>query len=268
MTVLQALLLGIVQGLTEFLPVSSSGHLVLLQNLFNIDLSGMDMFFDIILHIGTLFAVCAVYWKDILNLFKRPWTKLWYLVFASIPAALVGLLLDDVIDEFFYGGRFLYICFAATALLLTITHIYAKKKKNSLPLGKKHVALMGLAQAVAVIPGISRSGSTIAAGTLGGADSDEVATFSFLMSIPVILGSFLISLVKGIAGGELAATFANASGNLGVCVAVSVVAAALSGFAAIKLMLKAVSKRNYIPFIVYLLILSVLCAYLTVSGRL
>ncbi|MCD8372791.1 MAG: undecaprenyl-diphosphate phosphatase [Clostridia bacterium] len=268
MTTFQALLLGIVQGLTEFLPVSSSGHLVLLQNLFNIDLSGVDMFYDITLHLGTLFAVFAVFYKDIFNLFRRPGKNLLYLIFASLPAAVVGIFFGDIIDELFFGGKYLFICFLITAAMLASAQIYAKKSKNVLPLNKKSVAVMALAQAVAVIPGISRSGATAAAGTLAGADREQAAKFSFLMSIPVIAGSFFITLVKGIGGGEFASVFINSGQNLGLCVAVSIAAAAVSSLASVKIMLKAATKANYIPFIVYLLILSALCAYLTFSGRL
>ncbi|MCD8308264.1 MAG: undecaprenyl-diphosphate phosphatase [Clostridia bacterium] len=268
MTVLQALLLGIVQGLTEFLPVSSSGHLVLLQNLFNIDLADTDMFYDIILHIGTLFAVCAVLRKDIIKLFRKPFKNLLYLVLASIPAAVVGVIFGDWVNATFFGGTYLFIGFLISAVLLAAAQIYAKRKNPSLPLCKKSAAAMGIAQAVAILPGISRSGATVAAGTLAGADRVQAANFSFLMSIPVIAGSFVITLIKGIVGGELAATFVNAGSGFGVCVAVGIAAAAVSGFAAIKVMLKAATKAGYTPFIIYLVLLAVLCAYLTFSGRL
>ena len=200
MKIWQAIILGLVQGLTEFLPVSSSGHLVFLQRVLGIQEGGL--FFNIILHLGTLVAVCVVFWRDILELFKKPFKTLGYLVIASIPAAVIGLLLEDVIDgmsnEFKYIGIILAVFFLITASVLFVTEIVAKKRENVLPLCWRTVLPMGFAQAIAVLPGISRSGSTICAGMLAGGKREEVAKFSFLMSIPVILGSFVISLIKGL----------------------------------------------------------------------
>lgn len=103
MAIWQAIFLGLIQGLTEFLPVSSSGHLVFFQTVLHIE--GADLFFDVMLHVGTLIAVCIVFWRDILDLFKKPFKTLLYLIVATIPAAIVGLLFDDKIEEIFYGGE-------------------------------------------------------------------------------------------------------------------------------------------------------------------
>ncbi|MGN1061363.1 MAG: undecaprenyl-diphosphate phosphatase, partial [Candidatus Coproplasma sp.] len=193
----EALVLGLTQGLTEFLPVSSSGHLTFLQRILGntmqhgIDFFDNQIFFNLILHLGTLVAVCIIFWKDIVALFKKPITLL-YLVVATIPAAIVGVLLDDVIENNVskgaYAGIILAVFFFITAALLFATEIYAKRRKKVLPLSWRTTIPMGVAQAVAILPGISRSGSTIAAGIFAGGDNDEVAHFSFLMSIPVILG--------------------------------------------------------------------------------
>ena len=118
MTVFQALILGLLQGLTEFLPVSSSGHLVLAQRLMNVNIGGADMLFDLTLHLGTLFAVCVAFRKQIAALFKRPFKTLLYLIVATIPAALAGLLLGDLVDEVFFGGAYLALGFALSAALL------------------------------------------------------------------------------------------------------------------------------------------------------
>ncbi len=266
MTVFQALLLGLVQGLTEFLPVSSSGHLVLLQRLMNVNLGRVDMLFDLTLHLGTLFAVCVVFRKKIIQLFKRPFKTLLYLVFATVPAAVAGLLFDDFIDDIFFGGRFLWVGFAATAVLLAAAQIKERKIAGRLPLKFGSAFGMGLAQAVAVIPGISRSGATVAAGILLGRNREEVADFSFLLSIPIILGSFVVGIIKGIYNGELADCFAQYGSGLGFSVAVSVMAAAIAGLFAIKIMIKCISSAKYTPFIIYLCMLSVTCAGLTVAG--
>lgn len=269
----QALVLGITQGLTEFLPVSSSGHLTLIQRVFGIDIGGADLFFDIILHLGTLVAVCAIFFKDILNLFKKPFKTLLYLVVATIPAGIVGLLLDDVIDEYIldgkYVGIFLAVFFFITAAVLLATEIYVKRRKSVLPLCWRTTIPMGLAQAVAVLPGISRSGSTIAAGMFAGGEAEDVSKFSFLMSIPVILGSFLVQLIKGlIKTGEesLAYSFEVAGSQFGWCIAIGFIVSAVCGLFAIKVMLKAIKKADYKWFSLYLVLLSVTCIILQCTG--
>lgn len=266
MTVLQALFLGILQGLTEFLPVSSSGHLVLAQSLMNVNLGGADMLFDLTLHLGTLLAVCFVFRKKILLLFRRPFKTLLYLVVASVPAAVVGLFLGDMIDSVFFGGTYLAFGFALSAALLAGAQIRAKKVKNALPLNLGRAACMGAAQALAVLPGISRSGATVAAGIISGGNREEVADFSFLLSIPVILGGFAVTLFKGVSSGELYAAFAAAGDNFGLCIAISVAASAIAGLFAIKIMLRCISSAKYTPFIIYLCLLAAACGTMRISG--
>ncbi len=266
MEVWQALILGFAQGLTEFLPVSSSGHLVFLQEVMGVELGGLEMFFDIMLHLGTLVAVCVIFRKDIIALFKKPYKTLLYLIIATIPAGLAGVLLDDWINSVFYGGAFLAAGFMITAAVLIATEYYAKHTKRVYPLGYRVSVSMGLAQVVALLPGISRSGSTIAAGTFAGGNRDDVAHFSFLMSIPVILGSFAVSLVKGIADGEIQQSFQIGGATFGWCVAVGFIASAISGLFAIKIMLKAIKNANYKWFAVYLLALAVACIILRQYG--
>lgn len=273
MEIWQAVVLGLVQGLTEFLPVSSSGHLAFVQSLMGVELGGMDLLFDIILHVGTLVAVCAVFWRDIIDLFKRPFKTLLYLIVATIPAGIVGLFLmdwsEDNISNSQYLGIFLAVFFTLTAILLLVTEIYAKRrpKEKELPLCWRTTIPMGLAQAVAALfPGISRSGSTICAGVLAGGKSDELSKFSFLMSIPVILGSFAVSLVKGAVNGELSASFTAMGSNAGWCIAIGFIVAALSGLFAIKVMLGAIRKANYKWFSLYLVLLAIACVILYCYG--
>ena len=236
MDIWKAIVLGFTQGLTEFLPVSSSGHLAFLMRLFGVD-EQQIMFFMIILHLGTLVAVCAIYFKDILELFKKPFKTLGYLVIASIPAAIIGLFVDDIVEEKLLGSAYLGIVlavfFTVTATVLFITEIFAKKRQNELPLCWRTVVPMGLAQAVAVLPGISRSGSTICAGSLAGGKSEDIAKFSFLMSIPVILGSFVVSLAKGLYKGEIQADFSANGSVYGWCIALGFIISAISGLFAI-----------------------------------
>lgn len=291
MEIWQAIVLGLTQGLTEFLPVSSSGHLVFLQRILNVDIGDAEMFFNILLHVGTLIAVCIVFWKDILNLFKKPYKTLLYLVLATIPAGLAGVFLDDLIEEQVMGSSFigviLAVLFTVTASVLFVTEIYAKKvsKKRQSELSENPVAAeefskraemssinlktslsMGFAQVVALLPGISRSGSTICAGTFAGGDREDVAHFSFLMSIPVILGSFVISLFKGIKDGTLTHSIEVAGPNVGWCMAIGLIVSAIAGLFAIKVMLAAIKKANYKWFSLYLVLLAIACIVLHCLG--
>lgn len=261
MEIWQAVILGLVQGLTEFLPVSSSGHIAFFEGLFRIDDSDIAMFFMIILHLGTLVAVCVVFWKDILELFKKPFKTLGLLVLATIPAAVAGLIFEVCdLDAVFLGkfkGIFLGVFFLLTAILLFTTEMIVKRRQNLLPLCLKTVLPMGFAQAIAVLPGISRSGSTICAGTLAGCRSEDVAKFSFIMSIPVILGSFLVELVFGLYKGEIQQNFADGGATLGWSVALGFIISAIAGLFAIKVMLKVIKKANYKWFSLYLVLLAI-----------
>ncbi len=248
MEIWQAIVLGLVQGFTEFLPVSSSGHLVLLQNWFGID-PEYSMFLTIMLHVGSLIPVCIVFFKDIIGLFKHP-KGLLYLVIASVPAALVGFLLSDWLDGVFYGGKYLAPCFLITALALLLAELSAKKRPLYKDIDAGNAFMMGVAQAIAVVPGISRSGSTIAAGCMLGVERGKNANFAFLMSIPVILGSALLE------GYEFAKAPSVDIGALPLLL--GVIAAAVSGYIAVKLMLSLVKKADFKWFSLYLAVLSVI----------
>ena len=269
----QALILGLTQGLTEFLPVSSSGHLTFLQRVLGIDIGGAELFFNIILHLGTLVAVCIIFWRDILDLFRKPFKTLLYLVVATIPAAVAGLLLDDVIETHLMGGKYvgvvLAVFFTFTAAVLFATEIFAKRKKSELPICWRTALPMGFAQAVAILPGVSRSGSTIAAGTFAGGTAENVSKFSFLMSIPVILGSFFVELVKGIIDKEegFAYWFQVAGPQFGWCIAIGLIVSAVAGLFAIKVMLAAIKKANYKWFSLYLVLLAITCVVLQCTGK-
>lgn len=266
MDIVQAIILGFVQGLTEFLPVSSSGHIAFFQGVFGINDDDIALFFSIILHLGTLVAVCAVFWRDIISLFRRPFKKLGYLVLATIPAGITGVLfsffdLDDILLGH-YMGIILAVFFMFTATLLFVTEMVVKRRQNELPLCMKTALPMGFAQALAVLPGISRSGSTICAGTLAGCRSEEVASFSFLMSIPVILGGFVVELAKGLYKGEIQDSFATGGATLGWSVALGFICSAVAGLFAIKVMLKIIKKANYKWFSLYLTLMAITCIVL------
>lgn len=270
MEVWQAVVLGFVQGLTEFLPVSSSGHLSFFQNVLGVNTSNAQ-FISLVLHLGTLVAVCIIFFKDILALFKKPYKTLGLLVLATIPAVIFGLLAEFLnIDYYFYywdySAFMLCICFLVTAFLLFATEVIAKRRTTTLPIRHKAAIKMGFAQAFAILPGISRSGSTICAGTLAGGSGEEVAKFSFLMSIPVILGGFVLELGKGIFDGSLKADFASNGSTYGWAIALGFIVSAAAGLFAIKVMLKAIKNANYKWFSLYLVLLAITCIVLRCTG--
>lgn len=246
MEIWQAIILGFVQGLGEFLPISSSGHLILVRNLMGI--SGDFLLFDIMLHVGTLGAVAVYFFRDILKLFKPPFKTMGLLIIATIPAALVGFFLGDYVDVAFMSGKYLCFFFLTTAILMFATEFFAKKESFNNPLTIKTAVGMGLMQAVGVIPGISRSGSTIFGGVMTKTNKNEVATFSFLMSIPMILGSAIVETYHVIKDG--------AQIDYMLPMIIGMLVAFVSGYFAIKFVMGLVKKANFKWFGVYLIALS------------
>ena len=207
---LQSAVMGLVQGLTEFLPVSSSGHLALAGSLLDPDESP-DLAFGVVLHLGTLAAVFVVLRSEVralcggLPLLLRPraWRSAWeespgfrnliLLIPATLPAALVGIFLEDRIEAAFTNPRLVAVMLLVTAAILAAATLAGRRRRHpERRLGTGAALAMGLAQAVAIVPGISRSGSTLSAGLLGGVERQETANFAFLMAIPVILGAALL----------------------------------------------------------------------------
>ncbi|MBQ8748880.1 MAG: undecaprenyl-diphosphate phosphatase [Clostridia bacterium] len=244
MEIWEAIILGIVQGLTEFLPISSSGHLVLLQNIFD---TGSNLFMTVALHLGSLVAVVVVFWKDIVYIVKHPFCDLSKkIIFATIPTVIIVLFFKTYIEDSFNGNFFL-IGFILTAFLLMITEIIAKKVDFKKPLSTKTAVIMGIAQGIATLPGISRSGSTICAGLLCGEHRDSVASFSFLMSIPIIIASCVYELL-----------FSASSVTVSVLpIIIGMIFAFIFGMLAIKLMLKLIKKVEFTYFAIYLVVLVV-----------
>ncbi len=261
MTEIQAFILGLIQGLAEFLPISSSGHLTLGQMFF--DLSEVPMTLDILLHLGTLLAVFVVYWRRILNMIVHPIaSELKYLIVATIPAVLAALFLGDFIDKLFEGA-YLGFSFLLTSFVLVVGEAVNRLRTRK----HKQVTLcdsliMGCMQAVAIAPGLSRSGSTICGGMVTGLTRKRAADFSFLMSIPAILGSAVLDLKDMYDGAEAAgvafgAQFMERIAEMGgvIPVVIAVATAAVSGFLAIKLMLKIVKRVGMRWFAVYTFLL-------------
>lgn len=249
MNILQGAILGLVQGLTEFLPVSSSGHLVLLQKIFGI--SEGTLFFSIMLHVGTLIAVCVVYRRQIWEMLKHPFQKkVGMLLLALIPTVVIALLFNDFFEAA-YGGAYLGLGFLLTALILTVSERLRVKNAKTIQSMKWYDALfIGTVQGVAILPGVSRSGSTIAGALFSGLDRDSAADFSFLLSIPAILGSVVLEVPDVLRAGFSSIDWGP--------VLVGMAIAALTGYFAVRLMLRLIKKKKLWPFAVYVAVLGVL----------
>lgn len=246
MSVLEAILLGIIQGLTEFLPVSSSGHLVLFQKIFNT--GEASLLFDIALHIATLAAVMVVYRKKIMEMLRRPFSKLpLYIVLGTVPIGIVGLFFKDWIDSFFETGATLGAGFVFTGLVLMYADTVGKKQRGLEQMNVKDPLLIGTAQAVAILPAVSRSGMTVSSAIMLGIDRKTAADFSFLLSIPAILASAVMGIYDMVSTGENTLAVIGA----GPLVA-GMVFAALSGFFAVKFMINIIQKKKLRYFSYYL----------------
>jgi undecaprenyl-diphosphatase len=258
MDIIQAIILGVIQGLTEFLPVSSSAHLVFITDILGLP---QNVAFDTLLHLGTLVAVVGYFWRDIVEIItsfissimdifrgkfkeglkEKPFKKLtWLLVVGTIPAGLMGILLQKQFEALFnsviYVGFFLII----TGLLLWGAERVKPGEKDVEDISFKNALVIGIAQGIAIAPGISRSGATISAGLFSGLNRELAARFSFLLSIPAILGAALVQ-AKDITSFD-ASTAVLIAGFL---------SALIFGYLAIKLLLKIIKERTLMIFAYY-----------------
>lgn len=253
MSIIEALILGLIQGFTEFLPISSSGHIEIGTYLLNIDPAD-NLIFQLIVHAATTLSTIIVFKKDIADLFKDMFNLKWSeskiyitkLIISAIPLAFVGFLFEDYINELF-AGRVFFIgfMFLLTALLLALTH-YNKGKGTDVTYGK--AMLIGCAQAIALLPGISRSGSTIATALLIGVDKYKATRFSFLMILMPLVGASLLQLLKYYKDPSI-------TGNIsGGAIIVGFLAAFISGWISCVWMINIVQKGKLVYFAVYLFI--------------
>lgn len=253
MSEIEALVLGLIQGLTEYLPVSSSGHLTIGAALFGIN--GEDnLTFTVAVHVATVLSTLVILWKEIAWIFKGLFAgkmndETRYVVnilVSMIPVGIVGVFFKDKVEEVFGSGLFIVGCMLLlTATLLAFSY-YAKPRQKE-KISVKDAFIIGLAQAAAVMPGLSRSGSTIATGLLLGNKKERLAQFSFLMVIPPILGEALLDVVKAVKGGAEAAV-----GDISLsALAVGFLAAFVSGCIACKWMINIVKRGKLIYFAIY-----------------
>jgi undecaprenyl-diphosphatase len=254
----QAIVLGTIQGLTEFLPVSSSAHLIVVPWLLRWTDPGLA--FDVVLHLGTLLALLVYYWRDWLDMISsifdgrpRPRRALLLLIVASIPGAIVGVLLEKQAETVFRSPILIATTLALMGSVLWAADSIASQKRRVDGLTFVHALLIGLSQALAIIPGVSRSGATITTARLLGIDREDAANFSFLMATPIIAGAGLLESRKLLHSGL------NAQLGWGF------IASAVFGILAIVGLLSYVRTRTYSPFAIYRIIVGILVVAIALS---
>jgi Uncharacterized bacitracin resistance protein len=245
---LKSLILGLVQGLTEFLPVSSSGHLALLAKL-GLAEEGSWLFFMLMLHVGTLLAVLTAYRKRVWELLKHP-TSPYFLkiIVATIPTVMIAAIFKFLLPDSLLNGDYVAFGFIGTTVLLILSEVFRKKNVIK-PITYQNSIVTGIVQGIAVLPGLSRSGSTISTMLFYNVDKNEAADFSFLLSIPIIIGSAIVE--------SLDMSLSNVRIDWGPVV-LGVAVAFVSGFFAIKFLLRFIKKYSFVPFAIYTGILGIL----------
>ena len=258
---LSVIILGIVQGIAEFLPISSSAHLIIFRDLFGIG-RGMDnevaMAFDIALHLGTLIAILIFFYKDFYNMIVKGLTKgvkdkdgkiLWYLVAATIPAAIAGVLFEDVIENALRSNYLLIaLALAIMGAIIYLCDKNSEEKKEVSEITLKDSILIGCSQVFALVPGFSRSGTTIAAARLLKIKRTDAAKFSFFLSAPVVAGAVVLKLMH-------ASTWTIIGSNLSTFI-IGIVIACITGLLCIKFLLKYLDTHNFEIFMLYRLFIA------------
>jgi undecaprenyl-diphosphatase len=259
---LEALVLGIVQGLTEFLPISSSGHLVLIPAALGWD--SPSLVFDATVHLATLLAVVAVFWRDLLMLIVAWWRGLfagqplkttesrlaWWVIVGTVPGILTGLLLEKTFESLFDSPNAVGAFLLLTALLLILAEFLGRRQREFTGITWLDSLLIGIGQAASIAPGLSRSGTTIAVGMFCGISREAAARFSFILSVPIILRAGLTQLIKLLRYGSVSAE--------APLLIVGFIAAAVCGYAAIRLLLAYLRRRPLYPFSVYCVVVGIL----------
>lgn len=261
MSIIQSILLGIIQGIGEFLPISSSAHLIIIPYLFN--WSEHSLAFDVALHFGTLIAVLFVYFKDWWELFKGAFNKVvykknsfnnkmfWLLVLATIPGALIGKLFEEPIENILRSNYVIIaIALAVMGILIFLGDKWAAKKYKNKETDFEHLTLkqtfiIGLSQALAVIPGFSRSGTTILTARLMGVSRSAAAKFTFLLSVPIIFGATILKLPDMITG-------------FSPELIVGIIVSAVVGVISIKFLLRYIKKHDFAIFAYYRVIIAII----------
>ena len=268
MTVFQAFLLGIIQGLTEFIPVSSTAHLLISQTILKIPADDAMFSFLVIVQLGTILSLIVFYWNDLLGLVKAFFAKpfstqenklAWYIIIATIPALLAGYLLKDAVEALFKQPMLeASIRLFSAAILLTLAEVLTRKNRTLPSMTWLDALIVGLFQIVAVFPGASRSGSTISGGMFRGLDRPSAARFAFLMSVPVMLAAGGYEMLDVLKMPNL--------GEFLPLLAVGFITAAIVGWFAIKWLIDYLSKRSLYVFAIYCAVVGTVIFILQLLG--
>ncbi|MGN0973868.1 MAG: undecaprenyl-diphosphatase UppP [Bacilli bacterium] len=258
----QIFILGVIQGIAEFLPISSSAHLIIFRDLFGIGVLGQDvnLAFDVALHLGTLLAIVIYFFKDFWNMFIKGITKgpkdkegklLWFIIVATIPAAIAGILFEDVIENMIRSNFILIaICLIVMGILIFLFDKFMKEKKSFKEMNFLDALVIGCSQVFALVPGFSRSGTTIAAGRARNLNREDAAKFSFYLSAPVVLGAVILQIFD-------AETISVVMANLPVFV-IGILVAFISGLLCIEFLLKYIKNHDFKLFMWYRIIIGII----------
>lgn len=263
MELLQIILLGIIQGIAEFLPISSSAHLIIARDVFKIGsfiASNVELTFDLALHFGTLLAIVVYFFKELWQILTEGLTKgtktvngklFWYLILATIPAGIVGVLFEDIFDNFFRNQIWLIaIALIVMGIIIYLVDKKSKSNKDMKQMSIRDAFLIGCAQVFALIPGFSRSGTTITASRALGINKEDSAKFSFYLSVPVVAGASLISLIKG-------NTLAIIGENLAIF-GIGILVSFVIGLLCISFLLKYLKKHDFKVFMYYRILIGII----------
>ena len=263
MSFIEVLILGFIQGIAEFLPISSSAHLIIFRDIFGIGAgmsANMELTFDIALHFGTLLAIGVFFFWDFIKMIQKGFTKgvkdddgkiLWYLVAATIPAAIVGVLFEEPIEKIIRSNYVIIaLALAIMGIIIYLADKYSKQTKNIKQMTLKDAIIIGCSQVFALIPGFSRSGTTIAAGRILGLERESAAKFSFFLSAPVVLGAVVLQLIKDSVWSVIVA-------NLSTFI-LGILVSFIIGIICIKYLLKYLQKHNFKIFMIYRVILAII----------
>ena len=263
MHTLSIVILGIIQGIAEFLPISSSAHLIIFRDIFGIGKfmnENMTLTFDISLHLGTLLAILLFFFKDFFTMLKDGFTKgikteegrlLWYIAAATIPAGIVGVLFEDIIENFVRTNYILIaIALISMGVFIYLADKNSKNKKNVFEINLKNAIIIGCSQVFALIPGFSRSGTTIASARLLGIKREDAAKFSFFLSAPVVAGAVFLKLLNK-------TTWTLILNNIGIFL-IGILASFITGLICIRLLLKYLDKHDFKAFMIYRIILAII----------
>jgi len=260
MNIIQAIILGIVQGITEFLPISSSGHLIVLQRVFGMEEPALT--FDIVVHLGTLLAIIAVFWADIVAIIKNPFGKMTgLLIVGTIPVVIAGFFLRNIMETHFRTGIWLAAAFTLTGVLLIFADRLTTGTKEERDITWLDALLIGCCQALAIPPGISRSGTTITGALTRGLKRETAARFSFLLAIIAIAGAGVLETIDVVQDGARVEA-------IGIMPLIfGFIAAALVGYACIRLLLKLIKacKLRYFSFYLWGLAVLIFVDYFFVN---